>query len=361
MTKHTSNVDVIINGRTIGYNYQPYVVAEMSGNHNQDINRAFKIIDEAKAAGADAVKLQTYKPDTITIDSDNDEFIVNGGLWDGRKLYDLYEEAHTPWEWHKDIFEYAKKIGITIFSTPFDNTAVDLLEELNAPAYKIASPELIDLGLIEKVASTKKPIILSTGASNFSEISEAVYTARKFNSNNIILLHCTASYPAPYEEANLSTLLDMASQFKVVVGLSDHTLGTSVSELSIMLGASFIEKHFTLSRSEGGVDSKFSLEPKEFKKLVEKVNKAKLIFGKPTYGPTPSEDLVLKNRRSLYVVKDINCGETFSHNNIRSIRPGLGMKPKYLKKIIGQKATQDILAGTPVRIEMIKNVTDLEN
>ena len=354
MTRKASNC-VRISDRRIGDDYPPYIVAEMSGNHNHDLNRALKIVEAAKAAGADAVKLQTYRADTITIDHDSDEFIVKGGLWDGRRLYDLYEEAHTPWEWHKPIFEHAKKIGIVVFSSPFDFTAVDFLEELDAPAYKIASPELVDLPLIQRVAETGKPIILSTGAAMFSEIEEAIAVARNAGENELVVLHCTAAYPAPPEEANLSTIIDLARRFDVVVGLSDHTLGTAVASMAVGLGASFIEKHFTLSRADGGVDSAFSLEPAELAELVLAARIARAAIGIPTFGPTTSEASVLRNRRSLYAVKPIAHGELLSNANIRSIRPAKGLPPKYLKDVLGRPASRDISFGEPLTFEMIKN------
>jgi pseudaminic acid synthase len=345
---------VTINGRSIGPSLSPYIVAEMSGNHNHDINRAFKIIEAAKLAGADAVKLQTYRADTITIDHDADEFVVKGGLWDGRRLYDLYEEAHTPWEWHRPILDYAKKLGITVFSSPFDHTAVDFLEELDCPAYKIASPELVDLPLIEKVAKTGKPIVLSTGAATLQEIEDAVGAARAAGANELIVLHCTAAYPAPPEEANLATISELARRFDVVVGLSDHTLGTAVAVLSVGLGASFIEKHFTLSRKDGGVDSAFSLEPRELEELVSAAKVAQSAIGVPTFGSTESEASVLRNRRSLYVVKPIAKGETFTNENVRSIRPANGLPPKHLSSILGARATRNLSFGEPLSFEMIE-------
>lgn len=345
---------VKINGREIGEGYQPYIVAEMSGNHNHDLDRALSIVDAAKASGADAVKLQTYRADTITIDHHGEEFIVKGGLWDGRRLYDLYEEAHTPWEWHAPIFEHARQIGITVFSSPFDDTAVDFLEALGAPAYKIASPELIDLPLIRKVARTGKPIVMSTGAASFEEIEEAVKAARDAGATDLIVLHCTAAYPAPPEEANLATIRAIAERFDVVAGLSDHTMGTTVSTLAVGLGASFIEKHFTLARSDGGVDSAFSLEPSELTELVNASRIAQSIEGKPTFGPTTSEASVLRNRRSLYVVKPIAKGERLTPDNVRSIRPANGLKPKHFESVIGRKALRDLSFGEPLAFNMFE-------
>ena len=345
--------EVNINGRLIGQSHPCYIVAEMSGNHNHDINRALRIIDAAKAAGADAVKLQTYRADTITINHNSEEFTVSGGLWDGRRLYELYEEAHTPWDWHAKLFEHARSIGITVFSSPFDPTAVDFLESLGAPAYKIASPELVDLALIRQVARTGKPVILSTGAATLEEIDEAVKTAREAGATELVVLHCTAAYPAPPEEANLATITALAKRFNVVAGLSDHTLGTAVAALAVGLGASFIEKHFTLARSDGGVDSAFSLEPQELAELVSAARTAQAATGQPTYGPTESERSVLKNRRSLYVVKPLAKGELLTSEHIRSIRPANGLKPRYLDYVIGKRASRDLAFGEPLSAHMV--------
>jgi pseudaminic acid synthase len=344
---------ITIDGRKIGAGYAPYIVAEMSGNHNHDLNRALAIIDAAKASGADAVKLQTYRADTITIDHHGDDFIVKGGLWNGRRLYELYEEAHTPWEWHAPIFEHARQIGITVFSSPFDHTAVDFLEELGAPAYKIASPEIIDLPLIRKVARTGKPIVMSTGAATLEEIEEAIQAARDEGATKLVVLHCTAAYPAPPEEANLATIKLLNDRFNVVAGLSDHTLGTTVSAIAVGFGANFIEKHFTLARADGGVDSSFSLEPAELAELVRTSRIAHAAVGKPTFGPTESEASVLGNRRSLYVVKPILKGQMLTLDNIRSIRPAKGIKPKHLDAVLGRRALRDLAFGEPLNFEMI--------
>ncbi|ACS81680.1 pseudaminic acid synthase [Maridesulfovibrio salexigens] len=351
---YNKNVYVEINGQMIGPGKRPFIVAEMSGNHNGDIQRAFRIIDAAKQAGADAVKIQTYRPDTITINHDSPDFMINEGLWAGYRLYDLYEKAHTPWEWHKPLFEYAQKIGITLFSAPFDHTAVDLLEQLNTPAYKIASPELIDLPLIQKVARTGKPIVMSTGMATLEEIEEAVEAARSAGAQDIILLHCTAAYPTPPEEANLSTIKELSDRFGVMAGLSDHSMGTTIPILAAGLGAVIIEKHFTLSRKEGGVDSAFSLETEELTQLTAAVKEAHTALGSPAFSPTNSEMLVLKNRRSLYVVKPVVKGEALTEMNIRSIRPGNGLKPKFYNKIIGKKATRDLNFGEPLDATMIE-------
>lgn len=343
-----------IAGRAIGPSERPYIIAEMSGNHSGDINRAFRILEAAKQAGADAVKLQTYRADTITIDHDGPEFYVQGGLWAGRRLYELYEEAHTPWDWHPAIFERGRELGVTVFSSPFDSTAVDFLESLDAPAYKIASPELIDIPLIRKIARTGKPVILSTGMATLEEIAEAISALRSEGANDIVVLHCTAAYPAPMEEANLSRIPDLQKRFGVTVGLSDHTLGTMASVVAVTLGASVIEKHFTLDRAEGGVDSAFSLEPAELAVLVGESASVRAALGSPVYGPTKSEELVLRNRRSLYVVAPVTKGDILTEASIRSIRPGNGMKPKYLTAILGRRATRDLNFGEPLDPSMVE-------
>ena len=354
MTKITHSSSIEIAGRKIGGNEQPYIIAEMSGNHNGDINRAIQLLEQAHLSGADAVKLQTYRADTITIDHHGPEFMVHGGLWDGRRLYELYEEAHTPWEWLGPIFEKAKALGITVFSSPFDPTAVELLEKLGAPAYKIASPEIVDLPLIRCVAKTGKPIIISTGMATLSEIEDAVNVAYDGGAREIVLLHCTAAYPTPPEEANLATIADLAARFGVVVGLSDHTLGTLVSTLAVALGAQVIEKHFTLARADGGVDSAFSMEPAELAQLVRDVAIAHVAFGEPAYHPTASEVSVLKNRRSLYVVAAVKKGEFLTLENIRSIRPANGLPPKMLDSVLGRVASRDLSFGEPLSEDMIE-------
>lgn len=342
-----------INGRKIGRAEKPYVIAEMSGNHNGSIERAFHILEEAKLAGADAVKLQTYRADTITLDHDAPEFTVHGGLWDGRRLFDLYAEAHTPWEWHKPIFLKAAELGLTVFSSPFDHTAVNLLESLGAPAYKIASPEIVDLPLIRYVAQTGKPIIISTGTASLEEITDAVDAARAYGACDIILLHCTSAYPAPAEEANLTTIHDLAERFDVITGLSDHTIGLTIPILSVAYGACVIEKHFTLSRDDGGVDSAFSIEPDELRTLVAQVGIAHSAHGAPAYQATKSESAALANRRSLYIVAPIAKGEIFTSLNLRSIRPANGLPPKYLETILGRAATRDLVFGEPLALDMI--------
>ena len=335
-----------INGRKIGAGHSPYVIAEMSANHNGDINNAYKIIDMAKSSGADAVKLQTYHPDTITMDMNTPEFMIEGGLWDGQSLYELYKGAFMPWEWHKPLFDYAKKVGITIFSSPFDNTAVDLLEDLNTPAYKIASFEAVDLPLIKYVAQTGKPMIISTGMANSEEIQEAIEAAREGGCKELAILHCVSGYPAPAEDYNLRTLVDMQQKFGLVTGLSDHTIDNTTAITSVALGASIIEKHVTLDRNGGGPDDSFSLESEELKGLCTGAKTAWKALGKVDYGRKSSEQGNVKFRRSLYFVKDMKEGEVITKDCIKSIRPGFGLKPKFLSKIVGRKAKQNIKSGT---------------
>ena len=311
-----------IKDKLIGEDYQPYIIAEMSANHNGSIENAFKIIKHAKDAGADAVKIQTYKPNTITIKSDLPDFKIRDGLWSGKTLFDLYEWAHTPWEWHEDIFKYAEKEKITIFSSPFDNSAVDLLEDLGSPAYKIASFEVIDLPLIKYAASTKKPIIISTGMANIEEIQEAVEAAKEVGNEQIAILHCVSGYPAPSEDYNIRTILDMRSRFGVVTGISDHTIENITAITSVAYGASIIEKHFTLDRSGGGPDDSFSLEKEELKDLCLSSKIAWESLGKVNYNRKPSEQTNQKFRRSLYFVKDLKKGDNISQDDVKSIRPG---------------------------------------
>jgi len=352
MSNKASKV-ISIAGRKIGPDYPPYVIAEMSANHNGNIERAFETIDMAKAMGADAVKMQSYTADTITIDCDNEDFQISGGLWDGYSLYQLYQWAETPFSWHKPIFEHAHKTGITLFSTPFDETAVDLLEDLNAPAYKIASFEAVDLPLIKYVAQTRKPMIISTGMANLEEIGEAVQVARENGCDELVLLHCISSYPAPVEESNLRTIVDLSERFQVIAGLSDHTLGTAVAVASAALGASVIEKHVTLSRQDTGPDSEFSLEPNELKCLCDDVRSAWLALGQVGYKLKTAEQENIKFRRSIYVVEDMKAGDVFSRSNIRRIRPGYGLPPKYYEEILGKKVSRDILKGTPLSWELL--------
>jgi pseudaminic acid synthase len=343
-----NNLEIIIDNRIIGRPYSPYLIAEMSANHNGNIENALRIIEEAKKAGADAIKLQTYKPDTITLNCDSEEFKIRGGLWDGRTLYDLYEEAHLPWEWHKPLFAHARKIGITIFSSPFDNTAIDLLEDLNAPAYKIASFEAVDLPLIKYAASTGKPLIISTGMADAQEITEAIEAAREGGCKHLAILHCVTGYPAPAEEYNLRTLPDMIERFGLVTGLSDHTLDNTTAITSVALGACIIEKHFTLDRSGGGPDDSFSLEPAELAALCKGAKTAWQALGQVDYGRKSSEQGNVKFRRSLYFVKDMKKGEVITKDCVRSVRPGFGLAPKMLDKIIGTKVAKDVKKHTPV-------------
>lgn len=338
-----------IDGRDISRNQPPYIIAELSANHNGKLETAMKIIEEAVKAGADAVKLQTYRPDTITLDSHGEEFCIKGGLWDGRTLYELYEEAHMPWDWHKPLFDHARKLGITIFSSPFDTTAVDLLEDLGAPAYKIASFEAVDLPLIEYVARTGKPMIISTGMADEEEIREAVDTAKNAGCSQLAILHCVSGYPAPAEDYNLRTIVDMQERFGLVTGLSDHTLDNTTAIASVVLGASIIEKHFTLDRQGGGPDDSFSLEPEDLAALCRDSKTAWSALGHVDYGRKSSEQGNAQFRRSLYFVEDIKAGQTISSNDIRSVRPGFGLAPKYLKDVVGRIATRDIERHSPVK------------
>jgi len=345
MPNHPS---ITIAGRRIAADEAPYVIAEMSANHNGSIETAFKIIEAAKQAGADAVKLQTYRPDTITLNCDSEDFRIHGGLWDGRTLYDLYEEAHMPWEWHAPLFAHARKHGITIFSSPFDNTAVDLLEDLNAPAYKIASFEAVDPALIKYVASTGKPMIISTGMADAQEIQEAIDAAREGGCKELAVLHCVSGYPAPAEDYNLRTIPDMIQRFGLVTGLSDHTLDNTTAITSVAMGASIIEKHFTLDRSGGGPDDSFSLEPAELAVLCKDSKTAWQALGQVDYSRKSSEQGNVKFRRSLYFVKDMKAGDVISADCVRSVRPGFGLAPKYAESILGAVLAVDIKKYTPV-------------
>lgn len=345
--------EIIISNRKIGPAFAPYVIAEMSANHNGSIETALLLIKEAKKAGADAIKMQTYRPDTITLKSDLPEFRIDEGLWSGHTLYELYEWAHTPWEWHKQLFDYARSIGFTIFSSPFDNSAIDLLENLNAPAYKIASFEAVDLALIKYAASTKKPLIISTGMANALEIEEAITAAREGGCNELAILHCVSGYPAPPSDYNLRTIPDMIHRHGLVTGLSDHTLDNTTAITSIALGASIIEKHFTLDRKQMGPDDSFSLEPKELQELCKKTKEAWLALGKVNYGLKSSEKGNIKFRRSLYFVADLKSGERIKQEDVRSIRPGYGASPKYLDSIIGQRVQVDVKAGQAVNLAIL--------
>ena len=344
-----------IAGRPIGQDHSPYVIAELSANHNGKLETALRIIDEAKKAGADAVKLQTYKPDTITLNCDSEDFKIRGGLWDGRTLYELYEEAHMPWDWHNPLFEHARRLGITIFSSPFDNTAIDLLEDLNAPAYKIASFEAVDLPLIKYAASTGKPMIISTGMADAEEIQEAIDAARAGGCKQLAVLHCVSGYPAPAEDYNLRTIPDMIQRFGLVTGLSDHTLDNTTAITSVAMGASIIEKHFTLDRSGGGPDDSFSLEPVELAALCQGAQTAWQALGQVDYGRKSSEQGNVKFRRSLYFVKDMKAGDVITEDCIRSVRPGFGLAPKYITSVIGSTILNDVLINTPVCLEKVRN------
>ncbi|GIU14657.1 MULTISPECIES: pseudaminic acid synthase [unclassified Shewanella] len=344
---------ISIDGRVIGDGHTPYIIAELSANHNGNIQTAFEIIAAAKKAGADAVKMQTYRPDTITIDCEHSDFQIEGGLWHGQSLYQLYEWAHTPWDWHKPLFDYARQLDITLFSSPFDTTAVDLLEDLNAPAYKIASFEAIDLPLIKYAAATGKPLIISTGMTNAEEIAEAIDAARSAGCKELAILHCVSAYPAAAEDYNLATLVDMKNRFKLVTGLSDHTLSNITAIAATSLGASIIEKHVTLDRTGGGPDDSFSLEPNELEQLCRDSKLAWSALGKVNYTRSAAEQANLKFRRSLYVVKDIKAGEDFSPENVRSIRPGFGLAPKYYDEVLFKKAMKDISRGTALTFDLV--------
>ena len=343
-----------IDGRKIGVDTPPYIIAELSANHNGDLERALNTISIAKKMGADAVKLQTYTADTLTIDCQNEDFQIHDGLWKGYNLYSLYEMAQTPFEWHSSLFEHARKIGITCFSTPFDESAVDLLEDLNTPAYKIASFEAIDLPLIHYVAQTKKPMIISTGMANLEEITEAVETARDGGCNELVLLHCISGYPAPVEQSNLKTIPELANRFGVLAGLSDHSLGTTVSIAGVSMGASIIEKHVTLDKNAKGPDSEFSIEPDELKQLCLDTKVAWLALGSAGFERKPVEQASIKFRRSIYVVEDIEAGCEITESNVRRIRPGFGLAPKYYKDVIGKSVIKSIKRGTPLSWELIK-------
>jgi len=339
----------------IGSGHKPFIIAEMSGNHNQSIQRALSIVEAAAKTGAQAIKLQTYTADTITLDEEGDEFRIKDekSLWNGKTLYKLYEEAYTPWEWHEPIMKRAKELGLICFSSPFDETAVDFLESLHVPAYKIASFENNHLPLIRKVASTGKPVIISTGMASVGEIQEAVTTAREAGCKNLILLKCTSTYPAIPANSNLNTIPHFKALFNCEIGLSDHTMGIGVAVASVALGVSVIEKHFTLSRADGGVDSAFSLEPHEFTSLVIESERAWQALGTITYGPTEAEKKSLKFRRSLYIAEDMKAGDVLTQENLRCVRPGLGLAPKYYEELLGKSIRQDIKKGTPLKWELV--------
>jgi N-acetylneuraminate synthase len=343
-----------IGKRHIGPGQPTYVIAEMSANHGQSFEKAIEIVRAAKGAGADAVKLQTYTPDSMTIASDREKFRIEGGtIWDGRTLHDLYAEACTPWEWQPRLKKVAEDLGMDLFSTAFDSTAVDLLEEMGVPAHKVASFELVDIALIQRMARTGKPLILSTGMATIEEIDEAVHTARQAGAAQIALLKCTSAYPAPPEEMNLRTIPEMAKRFAAPVGLSDHTIGIAVPVAAVALGACLIEKHLTLSRSMPGPDSSFSLEPREFKVMVDAVRSAEKALGTVSFGANGREEASKVFRRSLFVVEDIKQGAVFTAKNVRSIRPGHGLHPRHLAQVLGQRAARDAERGTPLSWELV--------
>ena len=345
---------VTIGGRAIGANQPPYIVAELSANHGGSLPRALAVLEAAKSAGADAIKLQTYTADTITIDHDGPEFRIRGGLWDGRRLYDLYEEAHTPWDWHAALFAKGRELGIPVFSTPFDGSAVDFLEGFDPPAYKIASFEMIDLPLVRRVAATGKPVIMSTGMASVEEIRESVETFRAAGGHNLVLLHCVSGYPTPVGQSNLRRIPELAAEFGCPIGLSDHTLGVEVAIASVALGACLIEKHFTLRRADGGPDSVFSLEPDELRALVHGAEAvfAALGTGGPARAEVEKENMVF--RRSIYVVRDISAGEPFTAENVRIIRPGYGLAPRELSKVVGRKARRALTRGTALTWDVVE-------
>jgi N-acetylneuraminate synthase len=338
-----------INTRNIGPGHPPYLIAEMSGNHNQSLDRALDIVDAAAASGANAIKLQTYTADTMTLDLRAPGFVIDDptSLWYGRQLYELYQEAHTPWDWHAPIMARAASLGLACFSTPFDATAVDFLESLGAAAYKIASFEMTDIPLIKKVAATGKPMIISTGMASVSEIGASLGAAEKAGANDIVLLKCTSTYPATPENSNLNTIPNMRDTFGCAVGLSDHTMGCGVAVASVALGACLIEKHFTLSRADGGVDSAFSMEPHEFKMMREECDRAALALGQITYGGTKAEEASRQFRRSLYLAQDVKAGDVLNAENLRVVRPGFGLPPIHLENLLGKQVARDMKAGTP--------------
>ncbi|MCG9042277.1 pseudaminic acid synthase [Laribacter hongkongensis] len=349
------NKTIEINNRKIGPDFNPYVIAEMSANHNGNLSTALEIIEKAKKSGADALKIQTYTADTITLNCDLPDFQVTDGLWAGKTLYELYEWAHTPWEWHKPLFEHARKLDITLFSSPFDNTAVDLLEDLNAPAYKIASFEAVDLPLIKYVAGTGKPMIISTGMADTEEIAEAIEAAREGGCRQLAILHCVSGYPAPAGDYNLRTIPDMIERFGLVTGLSDHTLDNTTAITSVALGASIIEKHFTLNRNGGGPDDSFSLEPTELAALCQGTKVAWQTLGQVDYGRKSSEQGSIKFRRSIYFVKDMKVGDVITADCVRSIRPGMGLSPKYFDSLPGRRLKVAVSRGTATRWDLFED------
>lgn len=344
-----------IGHKEIGRHTKPFIIAEMSGNHNQSLERALHLVELAAQAGVDAVKLQTYTPDTITLDVHTGEFFISNqdDLWKGQSLYQLYQKAYTPWEWHKAIFDKCKELGLLAFSSPFDETAVDFLETLEVPAYKIASFENVDIPLIRKVAKTGKPVIISTGMATAAELDEAVRAVRGEGNNQLVLLKCTSTYPATPENSNLATIPHMAELFQTQIGLSDHTMGIGVAVAAVTLGATVIEKHFTTSRAEGGVDAAFSMEPHELKMLVEETERAWLSIGHVQYGPTEAEKPSIKNRRSLYIGEDMKAGDILTERSLRNVRPGLGLETKYYDLVLGKAVKKDVKKGTALSWDLL--------
>ncbi|GIZ51294.1 pseudaminic acid synthase [Noviherbaspirillum aridicola] len=348
--------EIIIANRKVGPNQKPFIIAEMSGNHNQSLERALQIVEAAARSGAHALKLQTYTADTMTLDCDAPGFRIEDpkSLWAGASLYQLYEEAHTPWEWHKPIFDRARELGMIPFSTPFDDTAVDFLESLDAPCYKIASFENTDLPLIRRVAATGKPMIISTGMASVAELHKSVEAARTAGCKDLVLLKCTSTYPATPENTNIVTIPHMRTLFDCQVGLSDHTMGTGVSVASVAFGATVIEKHFTLARADGGVDSTFSMEPAELAQLVTETERAWQAIGRVSYGATQAEKKSLQFRRSLYITRDLKAGDVLSADNVRAIRPGHGLPPEFLEQVLGSRVNADAPRGTPLSWQLLR-------
>ncbi|MBX2860044.1 MAG: pseudaminic acid synthase [Vampirovibrio sp.] len=356
MTPVTATTSIQIENRSIGPDHEPFIIAEMSGNHNQSLDRALEIVEAAARSGAHALKLQTYTAETMTLDLRRDEFFIDDekSLWKGHSLYELYEKAHTPWDWHEPLMKRGKELGLTVFSTPFDLTAVDFLEDLNVPFYKIASFENTDHALIRKVVATGKPVIISTGMASVAEIAETVDVAKKAGCKDLVLLKCTSSYPASPDTINLRTIPHLRDMFDVQVGLSDHTLGVGAAVASVALGGTVIEKHFTLSRAEGGVDAAFSLEPSEMALLVQETKTAWQAMGRVCYERTPGETSSMVFRRSLYISDDLQKGEPITEKNLRSIRPGKGLPPKYFDHLLGKRVRQDVPKGTPASWALIE-------
>lgn len=349
------NKKISFSGSAIGETYPTYIIAEMSGNHNMDFNRAVKIMEAAKESGANAIKIQTYTADTITLNCDNQYFqITQGTIWDGRTLHKLYEEAYTPWEWQPELKKIANEMGLDFFSSPFDFTSVDFLEKMDVPAYKIASFEITDIPLIRKVAELGKPVIISTGIAKLADIELALQTCREMGNEDVILLKCCSEYPTPYEDINLQTMQSMAQTFDCIVGLSDHTMGNAVATASVALGGKVVEKHLTLSRADGGVDSVFSMEPAEFKKMVDDIRIVEKAIGRVTYDLTDKQLAEREHARSLFIAQDMKAGDQFTLENLRSVRPGFGLHTKYYEQLLGKKVTRDVSKGTPMAWDLVE-------